>query len=84
MTRIIDGRVLGRTPLTLPLADAETALRFELDGHQPVEKRVRLVSDLSLEVALPETADAQSPKKVAPAKKRAAAVVRDGFVDPFR
>ncbi len=84
VTRIIDGRVLGRTPLTLPLADAETALRFELDGHQPVEKRVRLVSDLSLEVALPETADAQSPKKVAPAKKRAAAVVRDGFVDPFR
>ena len=86
VTRISDGRVLGRTPLTLalPFGDAETALRFELDGHQPVEKRVRLVTDLSIEVALAETSENQSSKKVAPAKKRTATVVRDGFVDPFR
>jgi hypothetical protein len=63
--------VLGKTPLSveLPRGPGEVGLEFELSGYRPVEKKVRLDSNGTLDVTLM-------------AKQRTQAV-HDGVLDPF-
>lgn len=84
------GVQLGVTPLIqrFPRGGADIPIRVELDGHVPVERRVRLHSDLAIEVAMspivvPASATmSDPPAKLKPASRRS--VARDSVVDPFR
>ena len=56
----------------LPKADRPLRLRFELTGHQPLEREASLQSDQALELTLQPIVIKQKPRPVT-----------DGVLDPF-
>ena len=74
VSRLDTGEVLGLTPLELrlPKADRPLRLRFELGGHQVLERETSLQSDHALELSLKPVVVKQKPRPVT-----------DGVLDPF-
>ena len=72
--RLDSGKALGVTPLALrlPKANQPLRLRFELAGHQGLEREASLVSDQALEFSLKPLVVKQKPRPVT-----------DGVLDPF-
>ncbi len=72
--RLDTHEVLGVTPLEKRLArgDKPMRLRFELAGHQPLEREASLLSDQALELTLQPVVIKQKPRPVT-----------DGVLDPF-
>ncbi len=72
--RLDTGALAGLTPLTLrvPKANATLRLRFELTGHQPLEREAALQSDQTLELSLAPMVQKIKPRPVT-----------DGVLDPF-
>ncbi|MDP1823587.1 MAG: serine/threonine-protein kinase [Archangium sp.] len=74
VSRLDTGAALGVTPLKvqLPKADQPLRLRFELAGHQTLEREASLQSDQTLELSLKPIVIKQKPRPVT-----------DGVLDPF-
>jgi serine/threonine-protein kinase len=74
VSRLDTGAPLGVTPLKvqLPKADQPLRLRFELAGHQTLEREASLQSDQTLELSLKPGVIKQKPRPVT-----------DGVLDPF-
>lgn len=72
--RLDTGAVAGLTPLTLRVPKGQPALRlrFELTGHQPLEREAELQSDQTLELSLQPVVQKVKPRPVT-----------DGVLDPF-
>ena len=72
--RLDTGALAGLTPLTLrvPKANTTLRLRFELTGHQPLEREAALQSDQTLELSLRPVVQKMKPRPVT-----------DGVLDPF-
>jgi serine/threonine-protein kinase len=74
VTRVDTGQSLGVTPLALrfPKSEKTLKLRFELAGHQRLEREASLQSDQALEFALQPVIPKQKPRPVT-----------DGVLDPY-
>ena len=74
VTRVDTGEALGATPVSLrfPTSEKTLKLRFELAGHQRLERETSLQSDQALEFALQPVVPKQKPRPVT-----------DGVLDPY-
>ena len=71
--RLDTNSILGVTPLEQRLPRGKPLrLRFELAGHQPLERETSLLSDQALELTLRPVVIKQKPRPVT-----------DGVLDPF-